>query len=311
MMFRRGVSKVSVMLHMITRRRELGGRPECQIKLELNLRYDRNPLLSLRARQALEFATSATSSKHLRLSPIVPTHRYANSCTPPNRELDTIMDTSPLGSLPPELRNFIYELVLIQPSNVCVYKTTRLENSLLHFDCEYVNARAILQTCRQTRQESRPVFFSCNAFKVLLDDVKQSHDAVLESLYTFLAYLGWAEVHSLGPLTVSVPTLDYDTVVDIDIKRVRWHLLRVMQQTFEEVSARLDQQLLFQVPFTFQGKDKFSEATVSIRSSNPVGSFREARQELRDLMPSQGRWCPVLQQMCDVLMDWEDSFACL
>ncbi|KAK4554392.1 hypothetical protein LTR86_008600 [Recurvomyces mirabilis] len=68
------------------------------------------------------------------------------------------MDGSPLGRLPPELRNYIYELVL-QVSKPIHVRCTDLNNTR-----GFGASIAFTTTCRAIRSESLGIFYAVNTF---------------------------------------------------------------------------------------------------------------------------------------------------
>ncbi|KAK4629645.1 hypothetical protein CLAFUW4_08310 [Fulvia fulva] len=75
------------------------------------------------------------------------------------------MDKSPLGSLAPELRNRIYELVLAQDQPVYIIQTSRAYGKYKQDPHRSRRLEiAITQTCRLLRQESTKMFYGFNLF---------------------------------------------------------------------------------------------------------------------------------------------------
>lgn len=64
------------------------------------------------------------------------------------------MENSSFSCLPPELRNEIYHLTLIEETPVRINTYNR----------RVWKPSSLLQTCRQIRTEASPVYFGCNAF---------------------------------------------------------------------------------------------------------------------------------------------------
>ena len=121
------------------------------------------------------------------------------------------MDNSPLCSLPPELRNYIYELALTQPSPIQVITISYPTESPLHLKADIPHARALSQTCKQLRQETHQLLYAYNAFVITLGTFKLSPNEVvnrmlrpnvLHPLIRFLAGLLLMDVASFGSLTV-------------------------------------------------------------------------------------------------------------
>ncbi|KAK3686761.1 hypothetical protein LTR37_019511 [Vermiconidia calcicola] len=77
------------------------------------------------------------------------------------------MDNSPLRTLPAELRNNIYELVLYRPECIAISK----ENGRLQLQSEhqFEHITALTATCSEIRGEASPIFFAINRFKLLTD----------------------------------------------------------------------------------------------------------------------------------------------
>ena len=81
----------------------------------------------------------------------------------------------PILTLPPELRNRIYELVLIENTRIDTYtwnqrptKEHLRGNSRVDF-LEYRSEPALVQTCTTIREEGLPVFYGSNIFESILN----------------------------------------------------------------------------------------------------------------------------------------------
>lgn len=99
------------------------------------------------------------------------------------------MENPPLSRLPAELRNSVYELVLLHDDKYTIDESGRKE-----FDSEYGVAinevqisndhgrtwrpPAILRCCRQLRQEASPIYYSGNIFPVTWDAYEHDDDAI-------------------------------------------------------------------------------------------------------------------------------------
>lgn len=71
------------------------------------------------------------------------------------------MDQSPFGKLAPELRNRIYELVLVEPDGIIIKSRRHRRPSVTPaVSC------SLAAVCRQTRQECLPIFWGANRFTV-------------------------------------------------------------------------------------------------------------------------------------------------
>lgn len=62
-----------------------------------------------------------------------------------------------LSKLPAELRNRVYELVLVHPNEIAVNSRKRLRDH-----------KALLQTCKQIREEASKIFYALNSFRITL-----------------------------------------------------------------------------------------------------------------------------------------------
>lgn len=100
-----------------------------------------------------------------------------HSAIPPERyhtELSNLgnMDNSPLARLPAELRNYIYELVLI-------------ETQPIEVNWGYSNlwiAPPLLQTCRQARSEAAPIYYSGSTFTIMHVNTQTKLEAWLRTI---------------------------------------------------------------------------------------------------------------------------------
>lgn len=70
-----------------------------------------------------------------------------------------IMDQSPFIRLPPELRDDIYEMVLVQDHPIGISQPPDSKTSRVSF-------AALLQTCHQIRNEAIAIFYSSNSFVI-------------------------------------------------------------------------------------------------------------------------------------------------
>jgi len=95
------------------------------------------------------------------------------------------MDNSPLARLPSELRNRVYELALTVQMDYPIY----LRDIDLHI--------GLTRTCRQARNESRPMFYAFNRFEISLVDQQRA-----TKLCRFLRLLSADTVCSIGCLSL-------------------------------------------------------------------------------------------------------------
>lgn len=90
------------------------------------------------------------------------------------------MDQSPLSILPPELRNRIYDLTLVENDNITTNVTPMYDTP-----SRLWKPPPILQSCRQLRAEALPVYYGSNTFVVEQNSWLEPH--ILES---FLGTIG-------------------------------------------------------------------------------------------------------------------------
>lgn len=154
--------------------------------------------------------------------------------------ISSAIDGSPLGRLPPELRNVIYELCLVQPATIHVsyherhassskrhaeISTPCLQVQLQHgdngpkkrFPCHAV---ALLRVCKQIHEECAKLPFSLNTFLVELrmksvtnrydpsplhdpKDTPKKINGALDPLRMFLAAIGDDNTAALRDMSVS------------------------------------------------------------------------------------------------------------
>lgn len=83
------------------------------------------------------------------------------------------MEKSPLARLHPELRNAIYDEVLVQEHPISVSSRTWL------YDGERRPAlAALLQTCRRIRDEAKGIFYSVNSFLITTISRRDTYDVL-------------------------------------------------------------------------------------------------------------------------------------
>jgi len=74
------------------------------------------------------------------------------------------MDASPLAKLPPELRNNIFDLVVIIPNGVHLELSQGWPQTPDESADSVKHAMALMRTCKQIRQECFTTFFTANTF---------------------------------------------------------------------------------------------------------------------------------------------------
>ncbi len=96
-----------------------------------------------------------------------------------------------LLTLPPELRNLIYELALLQEDPIQISTSNISERT------------AFLRACKQIRREARAIFYA-NAFRILWD---RTTFHAREDLFAFLARAGRGNVVHIPALTLEWPEI--------------------------------------------------------------------------------------------------------
>lgn len=111
------------------------------------------------------------------------TYRFAKVQTNFDFHNPNRMEASPLQTLPPELRNNIYEQVLVNEDIVALYRAEsefthimgaesgneESSHHLILFKGDHPYPVALCFTCRQIQKEALPLFFAQNTFEVRLD----------------------------------------------------------------------------------------------------------------------------------------------
>lgn len=120
------------------------------------------------------------------------------------------MDASALARLPPELMNFIYELVLHQRKPIELF--TRVCRGGLERNQQELHLLAVTETCKQMRRESLSIFYGTNTFtmtsgRLRYVDLVLRHqdfatecpqrvaDSYVRATHTWMASLGQAATH--------------------------------------------------------------------------------------------------------------------
>lgn len=147
------------------------------------------------------------------------------------------MDDSPIYRLPPELRLYIFELVLAQLLPVKI--SSRLEcransvEDLKFFLRGHDNATSLIRTSRQTSAECLPILFACNTFVIDSplrgwDDDDGGTEQSLCTLYTILHEIKQARPTKVH-LTIDLGSYDMRTLtIERDLPEILIELSREM-----------------------------------------------------------------------------------
>lgn len=165
------------------------------------------------------------------------------------------MDASPLNTVPGELRNRIYELVLVKPTSI-VFDFGALEDE--KFALLDPNALALTLTCKQIYNESKNVFSSRNHFVLDLDGLDSMHQwPYLEGRLPRVTerLLGWFNcLNHLEDLRFST----VEVAIEILGGGLHYQTMRhpaVLIAAILATLKRLGQQKLLQAPFSDFGAD--------------------------------------------------------
>lgn len=116
-----------------------------------------------------------------------------------------MMEKSPLGRLPAELRNCIYELVLTvsnadAPAIFKLVRSRKSDGYLITMEKTHTNTPPItlIQTCRAVHNEAAGLFFKLNIFRV----VDNYSTLPMESFFDFLDLIGDDALSSIQALEV-------------------------------------------------------------------------------------------------------------
>ena len=142
------------------------------------------------------------------------------------------MDHSPLGKLPAELRNKIYELTLRSEEDICLTQRPETNISLRRYQqqvpaCDessraYVpNLLALTQTCKRLRAESHIIFFNINSFyfpsNIWTDEpdrldtktIRHCAQTYLAACIEWLQQVGPEKAHAIRRWTIEGPHMVY------------------------------------------------------------------------------------------------------
>ena len=184
----------------------------------------------------------------------------------------SIMETTSLGKLPGELRNQIYELVLIRSYPVAVHVFEC--NQRIIFKLSTKNMDALLRVCKQARRECAGIFFA-NSFQLIWNDsdildrghhilalfvetasavggAKSIKEVVIASTllqdcvaYTFGEW-SWSKFARknlnacLGPVKKASQRMSYIDRLPTQIVKLRWDLMVVWKREFPDLHLDVD-----------------------------------------------------------------------
>lgn len=181
------------------------------------------------------------------------------------------MDTSPLGRLPAELRNAIYELALCSTEEICI--DARSDMPVIESPPREQHATALTTVCREVRVECLGVFFGCNQFRVVLPASSSPQFAEWKGLWYWLAQIE----RQLGLLSA--------VIIDDTADRSRYSSVKWLGDNAPCIMARyghyakasellLPNKIL--VKFRFRVANNTSQSEIVTYALDATGSFREA-----------------------------------
>lgn len=189
--------------------------------------------------------------------------------------------SSPLLELPPELRNTIYCLILIDGE-----PTELNANSITTPNCT-----ALLQTCTQIRSEATALFLASNSFQI---SIKMDESSKITSAAKWLGSLPAEHTRKIKVITLLVYLLDAQRG---EVDRCLEGLGQGGQGTSAELSARMKKISNMKGGF-WECTNQLCDAilrlagsgltygSIGITHSEPVGSGREAKlgEELQKMV---------------------------
>lgn len=158
-------------------------------------------------------------------SPIEPGHWTFSGPSAPAGQRKPSTTTSRFESLPPELRNYIYELVLVERYGISLSMRLYSQKLWMTFPSRKSNVMALTTVSRGLRKESLPIFFSVNDFRFKTTGSHKGTPIVHEREFTFqltcvnswLKAVGEQDIRRIGSLTVDVSSWLFPGRVDDDV----------------------------------------------------------------------------------------------
>lgn len=205
------------------------------------------------------------------------------------------MDHSPLARLPAELRNIIYELVLVQDEPIEIGWKRYGKSTVRHMRATNYCKAGLLQTCREIYEDCKGFVYSCNSFK--LADQNSLHE-VAKELERFLLLIGQRNTALLKSMTLGEGWTLENSIYVFDDRHDLVRLLHVAKRY-----QILHRRLVVTFSFWLGGKKHLVELTLN----EPQQALKHARQvveeKIRDL-PSADSACVDAQVIFSVLADW-------
>lgn len=110
------------------------------------------------------------------------------------------MENSALSTLPPELRNNIYELVVVGDHPVKIMWPTNTTHRFLYRKApKFLTSTrsSLLQTCRQSRNEASPIYYSFNTFAFDENENEVRSENLLVAWLTVLDSKQWQSLRKI------------------------------------------------------------------------------------------------------------------
>ena len=227
------------------------------------------------------------------------------------------MDNSPLRTLPPELRNTIYELVLTTSHRVKVWKPQQDDFSYVTTidPCHRGRVFALSQTCKQLRTEVEPIFFSCNSFEVILESKyldgyeekdESKLDTELQLLINFLDDMRYERITRLGGLTIAIQPASCESIDNIEIAAVNQHLLKLVQRALGHVKSRFGWEVRIEFHLGFTTSSGHFSTSICVDSSNLHDSLDEYSYRLLEYAEYEDfKNVAILRQASHILIEWQ------
>ena len=229
---------------------------------------------------------------------------------PPPPISNNSMENSPLARLPPELREYIYELVLRDPSHLTVHLSSG-RPKLSQPSAFRHHPLALAQTCAQLRDESLSIFFRINTFALETDHITTHHPGYglrtswLNTLRQWLDAIGDDNRRQLRDVDFDIGKLALDIASDYN-KEIIEIVCKSLQPAFElfnehrtKLSLRCKPQYMWHTHFFRELRFSLQDAEAAQRD---IGAYRSATRKdygsnRADLL---GELMPYVQAMDDL-----------
>lgn len=188
------------------------------------------------------------------------------------------MDGSPLIKLPPEIRNYIYELLLKQTQTFVLHNScTRIAWSVTHRTLVPTRMLALTETCKAIHEECTPLFYGINKFMLLLPLHKSAHLGSM--LGVFMRQIGTLPTSALRFVSIKMNRFSTQDLRDGKVARVLCSIIGVVRSKLCSTNTACKVRLKFGLTYFESNYDAVLDAHRLVPSWNSLLNHLQQKRE--------------------------------